>query len=43
VACIEDMRNVYKILVRKCEGKIPFGRPRHKWKDSIRMYLMEKG
>jgi hypothetical protein len=26
------MRNAYKILVGKPEGKKPFGRPRHRWK-----------
>jgi hypothetical protein len=30
------------ILVGKPEGKIPLGRPRHRWKD-IRMYLRETG
>jgi hypothetical protein len=37
------MRNAYKILVRKPEGKRPFGRPRHKWEDNIRMDLREIG
>jgi hypothetical protein len=26
-----EMKNVYKILVGKPEGKKPIGRPRHKW------------
>jgi hypothetical protein len=26
-----EMRNAYKILVRKLEGKRPLGRPRHRW------------
>jgi hypothetical protein len=30
---------VYKILVRKPEGKRPLGRPRHRWEDNIKMYL----
>jgi len=34
------MRNVYKILVRKPEGKRPHGRPRCMWED-IRMYLKD--
>jgi hypothetical protein len=38
-----EMRNVYKILVRKSEGKRPFGRPKHRWKDNIRMDLKEIG
>jgi hypothetical protein len=36
------MRNAYKILVRKLEGKRPLGRPRHRWED-IRMNLKESG
>jgi hypothetical protein len=34
---MEKIRNVYKILVRKAEGKRPLGRPRHRWEDNIRM------
>jgi hypothetical protein len=33
----------YKILVRKLEGKRPFGRPRCRWKDNIRMDFREVG
>jgi hypothetical protein len=29
---------VYKFLVVKSEGK-PFGRPRHKWEDNIKINL----
>jgi hypothetical protein len=32
-----EMRNVYKILVGKPEGRRQFGRPRHRWEDNIRM------
>jgi hypothetical protein len=32
-------RNGYKILVRKPEGKRPFGRLRFRWEDTIRMDL----
>jgi hypothetical protein len=32
-----EMRNAYTILVGKPEGKRPLGRPRHKWKDNIKM------
>jgi hypothetical protein len=35
------MRNVYKILVGKSEGKRPRGRPRHRREDNIRMDLRE--
>jgi hypothetical protein len=34
---MEETRNAYKILVRKPEGKIPLGRPRHRWEDNFRM------
>jgi hypothetical protein len=34
---------VYKVLVGKPEGKIPLGRPRHRWEDGIRMELQEIG
>jgi len=37
------MRNAYKILVRKPEGKRPFGRLRHRWEDNIRMDRREIG
>jgi hypothetical protein len=43
VACIGKMRNAYKILVRKPEGKRPFRRPRHRWEDNIGMDLGEIG
>jgi hypothetical protein len=37
------MRNGYEILVGKCEGKGPLGRPRNRWEDNIRMDLREIG
>jgi len=30
-------------LVGRSKGKIPLGRPRHKWEDNIKMDLMEIG
>jgi hypothetical protein len=36
-----EERKVYKILVRKVEGKRPLGRPRRRWEDGIRMDLGE--
>jgi len=33
------MRNTYKILVGKPEGKRPFGRPRRRWEYNIRTDL----
>jgi hypothetical protein len=35
------MRNAFKILVGKPEGKRPHGRPRHRWEDNIRVDLRE--
>ena len=39
VARMDEERGVYKVLVRKPEGKRPLGRPRRKWVDNIRMDL----
>jgi hypothetical protein len=39
VACIEELRNAYSILIGKPEGKNSHGRPMHGWEDNIRMYL----
>jgi hypothetical protein len=36
-------RGVYRVLVRKPEGKRPMGRPRRRWEDNIRMDLQEVG
>jgi hypothetical protein len=36
-------RKVYKVLVGNAEGKRPFGRPRRRWEDGIRMDLREIG
>jgi len=37
IACVGEKRDVYRILVGKTEGKIPFGRPRHRWEDDIKV------
>jgi hypothetical protein len=38
------MRNMYSISVIQLKGKRPFGRPRHRWADSvIKMDLNEAG
>jgi len=34
---------VYRVLVRKPEGKRPLGKPRRRWVDNIRMDLQEVG
>jgi hypothetical protein len=36
-------RGVYRVLVGKPKGKRPFGRPRRRWEDSIKMELQEVG
>jgi hypothetical protein len=36
-----EMRNAYKISVRKPEGKKQLGRSKCKWKDNIKMDLRE--
>jgi len=38
-----ESRGVYRVLVGKCEGKRPLGRPRRKWEDNIKMDLQELG
>ena len=43
VARMEEGRGVYRVLVRKPEGKRPLGRPRRRWEDNIRMDLQEVG
>jgi hypothetical protein len=40
---VGEERKVYKVLMEKQEVKRPLGRPRHRWKDWIRMYLKEIG
>jgi hypothetical protein len=37
------MRNAYKILLGKPEGKRSLGRPNRTWEDNIRMDLREIG
>jgi hypothetical protein len=43
VVRIVERRGVYRVLVGKSEGKRPLRRPRHRWKDSIKMDLQEVG
>jgi hypothetical protein len=38
-----EIRNAYKILIGKLEGKRHLGRPRRRWEYSIKMYLGEIG
>jgi hypothetical protein len=43
VARMREKRGVYRVLVGKHEGKILFGRPRHRWEDNSKMDLQEVG
>jgi hypothetical protein len=43
VARVGKGRKVYKVLVRKTEGKRPLGRPIRRWNSGIRMDLRETG
>ena len=36
-------RCVHRVLVGKPERKDPLGRPRRRWEDNIKMYLLEVG
>jgi len=38
-----DKRGVYRVYVRKPEGKRPLVRPRLRWEDNIKMDLQEVG
>ena len=40
---MEEDKYAFKILTGKPTGKRPFGRPRHRWEDNIRMDLKEIG
>jgi hypothetical protein len=42
VAQMGEMRNAYRILVEKQEGKRPLARPRRKWVENIKMDLRER-
>ena len=41
VARMEERRGVYRVLVRKPEGKRPLERLRHRWEDNIMMDLQK--
>jgi len=43
VARMGEEREVYRVLVRKPEGRRPLGRPRRRCVDNIRMDLQEVG
>ena len=41
VARMGESKSLYRILVGKYEGKKPLGRPRHRWKDNMKIGLQE--
>ena len=43
VARMGERRSAYRVLVRKPEGKRPFGRIRLRWEDNIKMDVQEVG
>ena len=43
MARVGEKRGAYRILVGKPGGRRPLGRPRCKWKDSIKMNIQEVG
>jgi hypothetical protein len=40
---MRELRNAYRILVKRPDGKRPLGRPRRRWVDDIKMDLRERG
>ena len=41
VACMQERRGVYRVLVEKPEGKRTLGKPRCRWKDNIKTDVQE--
>jgi hypothetical protein len=41
VACTGEKRGVYRVLMRKTEGKRPLGGTRCRWEDNVKMDLQE--
>jgi hypothetical protein len=42
VAGSSEVRDVYRVLVRRPESKRPLGRPRRRWEDNIKMDPMDR-
>jgi hypothetical protein len=42
-ARMREGRNVYRLFMRKPEGKRPLGRPRHRWEDGMKMDQRQTG
>ena len=43
MACLGEVRGVYRVLVGKHEGKRPLGRHRRRWDDDIKIDLQVVG
>jgi hypothetical protein len=43
VAYMEEGRGVYRVFIGRPKGKRPFGRPRYRWEDNVKMDLRETG
>jgi hypothetical protein len=43
MACMEEVRGAYNILVGRPEGRRPLGSPRRRWEDNNKMDLREIG
>jgi hypothetical protein len=43
LACMEERRSAYRVLVGKSEGKRPLGIHRLRWENDIKMNLQELG
>jgi len=43
IVCMGERRGIYRVLVGKPEVKRPFGKPRHRREDNIKMDLQEVG
>jgi len=37
VACMGERRGAHRVLVGKPEGNRPFGRPRRRWEDNVKL------
>ena len=40
---MRDRRGAYRVLMGRTDGKRPFGRPRLRWDDSIKIGLQDVG
>jgi hypothetical protein len=43
VARMGERTGAYRVLVGRRKGRRPFGRPRHRWQDNIKINLQEVG